>query len=280
MPSRLIDKLIANNALSALERQSLTCAHVVNADNVAKYVDEILTIKFSNPLDELRALPRLTPPHPSMFIQYETLIKSPFEFGALVSSVQLNDEIDRWKVTSVFFSSSYSVHPWLGEYTLYLDRDGLMSHRGYDPDRGIGMQISSWYRRAIESSEELDHAFMYTINFACRVALWTLAFMNTKNVIMEAVEPNASENKRRAKHGKPPLMRYHVLKIRPIGREASEPQGGTHASPALHIRRGHFKTYTEAAPLFGKYTGTFWVDQHIAGKKSNHVVVKDYEVVP
>ena len=43
-------------------------------------------------------------------------------------------------------------------------------------------------------------------------------------------------------------------------------------------QRGHFKTYTDAAPLFGQFVGTYWWEQSIAGKKSNRVVVKDYEM--
>jgi hypothetical protein len=47
----------------------------------------------------------------------------------------------------------------------------------------------------------------------------------------------------------------------------------------LHKCRGHFKTYTEDAPLFGKYSGRFFVQAHARGKKSNGEILKDYEAV-
>ena len=35
----------------------------------------------------------------------------------------------------------------------------------------------------------------------------------------------------------------------------------------LHLRRGHPATYTEAAPLFGKYVGTFFRPATVVGEK-------------
>jgi hypothetical protein len=46
----------------------------------------------------------------------------------------------------------------------------------------------------------------------------------------------------------------------------------------LHICRGHFKTFTEEARLFGKYTGTYWWPAHVRGSVDEGVVEKDYRV--
>lgn len=43
--------------------------------------------------------------------------------------------------------------------------------------------------------------------------------------------------------------------------------------------RGHFKTYTEEAPLFGKLTGTFWVPSHARGDASLGLAEKDYNLL-
>lgn len=48
----------------------------------------------------------------------------------------------------------------------------------------------------------------------------------------------------------------------------------------LHIVRGHEKTYTDEAPLFGKITGTFFWPPHARGDIRHGVIVKDYKVVP
>lgn len=47
---------------------------------------------------------------------------------------------------------------------------------------------------------------------------------------------------------------------------------------ALHICRGHFKTYTEERPLFGRYAGTFFFRDHARGAKESGEVKKDYDV--
>ena len=56
-----------------------------------------------------------------------------------------------------------------------------------------------------------------------------------------------------------PLVSYHVLNIDPMRRVLSrdghaDTSGLRHA---LHICRGHFKEFTDEAPLFGKYTGSY-----------------------
>lgn len=77
-------------------------------------------------------------------------------------------------------------------------------------------------------------------------------------------------NSRRAAKGKgPALFDWHTVVITPA--QASTPhQGGTHASPRLHDRRGHWRTYPS-----GKKG---WVKACKVGDASKGVVFKDYEV--
>jgi hypothetical protein len=42
--------------------------------------------------------------------------------------------------------------------------------------------------------------------------------------------------------------------------------------------RGHFKQYTAERPLFGRFTGLYWWQPHLAGKAKDRVVVKDYRI--
>jgi hypothetical protein len=58
-------------------------------------------------------------------------------------------------------------------------------------------------------------------------------------------------------------------------RERRRRRGLVHA---LHICRGHFKTFTEDAPLFGKRVGTYWWASQVRGKAEEGVVEKDYRV--
>jgi hypothetical protein len=47
---------------------------------------------------------------------------------------------------------------------------------------------------------------------------------------------------------------------------------------ALHLMRGHFKTFTPDNPLFGKRVGAFWWDPIVRGHAANGVRVKDYRM--
>lgn len=48
------------------------------------------------------------------------------------------------------------------------------------------------------------------------------------------------------------------------------------AGVAAHHVRGHFKTYTDEAPLFGKLTGTYWVSPHMRGDHAHGTVLQEY----
>ena len=77
-----------------------------------------------------------------------------------------------------------------------------------------------------------------------------------------------------------PLVSYHVLEIGPM-REALNGDGelqGKGLKHALHVCRGHFKTFDEEAPLFGRTTGTFWWADQVRGSAKEGEIVKDYEV--
>lgn len=115
------------------------------------------------------------------------------------------------------------------------------------------------------------------------VTLKTLGVANCKNIILERQCPyDEALQKARVRRGKPPFFDYHILRIDP-SKTRTKTIGGPveHDSDPkrLHICRGHFKTYTDERPLFGRLTGTFWVPQHMRGDMDVGVVAKDYEIV-
>ena len=95
-----------------------------------------------------------------------------------------------------------------------------------------------------------------------------LSALNCRNVRQVSHKPDANRQRMRERQGKPPLFSYWTLQLGSAGPNAPY-QGGTHARPRVHLRRGHPRQY---AP--GQWT---WVQPHAVGSPSRGLVHKDYE---
>lgn len=113
-------------------------------------------------------------------------------------------------------------------------------------------------------SDDRDHLAIAAYAFSIGKFLSAMNCSNVKRV--EHKHPEKLQ-KARAKRGKKPLFSYWTLELKQE-RTESDPLGGTHASPRLHLRRGHPRQY---AP--GKYT---WVQPCVVGNKAAGMVHKDY----
>lgn len=105
----------------------------------------------------------------------------------------------------------------------------------------------------------------------------SISLMHCKNI--ELVDEPMSRQVRRRKERKGEVV-YKVLAIEPFKQQVRRQvmPGESEIKKALHICRGHFATYTDKKPLFGKYTGTFWRSMHVRGNAEQGKVVKDYTV--
>lgn len=75
---------------------------------------------------------------------------------------------------------------------------------------------------------------------------------------------------KKIRQGKVPIFDWHTIEIEPP-KTKNEPQGGTHASPRLHNRRGHWR--------FIKSTQKkVWVNSCVVGDASKGVIFKDYKL--
>lgn len=105
-----------------------------------------------------------------------------------------------------------------------------------------------------------------------------ISFMHCKNV--RQVEEQRDQGDRWHRQYKTPRYTYRRLLIDPmkevLRREGKSEEVGLQR--ALHICRGHFATYSEDKPLFGKRAGTFWIPDHVRGSKEAGEVQKDYTV--
>lgn len=122
------------------------------------------------------------------------------------------------------------------------------------------------------------HEHAAFIGFAARVAVLSYAFANCQNV--ETIEVLPSRQQRRAAERRGEQIQSHyVLTIDANSQRKAYPKGqAVPQGKRLHIARGHFATYTEAAPLFGKLVGRFWVPAHVRGRADVGVISKDYRI--
>lgn len=123
------------------------------------------------------------------------------------------------------------------------------------------------------SSRALSQRHLSAVGFILNV-------LNCKNVQLSPVEPPERLNRARAKKGKNPLYRYHILTVdrNKAQKVAGSTSQGQFGIMPVHLCRGHFKEYTEDKPLFGRVTGRFWWQPYARGKAKNGVVLKDYDV--
>lgn len=107
-----------------------------------------------------------------------------------------------------------------------------------------------------------------------------ISLANCRNIETITHIPDEKLSRLHEKHYGVPMTKYKTLTLKQNGKRANNnnPQEYQDIMP-LHMRRGHPATYTEVAPLFGKYTGTFWRPATAVGSEKNGIVVKDYKVV-
>jgi hypothetical protein len=106
-----------------------------------------------------------------------------------------------------------------------------------------------------------------------------LSFLHCKNTSIHESVMTTPKQERRSHI---PRTVFRTLVIDPnLARSSTEGQSTEMTIPkSLHICRGHFATYSEDHPLFGKYPGTFWRPSHVRGSDKVGKVVKTYEVEP
>ena len=90
------------------------------------------------------------------------------------------------------------------------------------------------------------------------------------NVIAVNNDPPKFINAKRIQKGKQPFFSYKTLHIKD-GNVSNKNRGeGTHASPRLHLRRGHIRRYASGERV--------WVRATLVGDKSKGFVLHDYKV--
>lgn len=158
----------------------------------------------------------------------------------------------RWIWTAMTILSDKEAYAQVSATGMYLDGLGGM----------IGLPISISQLEGFPAS-----SFLYCTMFA-------LNLMHCKNVeTIRAPEPSKKAKKRQRERGM--QVRYSTIHIDGMSKRYRT-HGRRGQGVALHLRRGHFRTYTEDAPLFGKWTGTWWWSPTLVGNKQHGVIKSEH----
>lgn len=108
--------------------------------------------------------------------------------------------------------------------------------------------------------------------------MWAVGLLNCVNIETTEEPAQYLGKKQLRKGGKGHV--YKTLRIKPT-RGRKKPHDDRPVKPSDirgHLVRGHFKHYTDDAPLFGRYTGTWFWGAQYRGDSEIGVVNKSYEV--
>lgn len=134
--------------------------------------------------------------------------------------------------------------------------------------------LNEFFDQAVRQYGSIDKAYAQIIVDAHdeqMVLIQACSVINCQNITTASVEPPVALNKKRQAKGKQPFFTYKVLQITDSRQSASgSAREGTHASPRMHLRRGHLRRYPDK---------TVWVrPSMVNAEKNNGFVVKDYSV--
>ena len=103
-----------------------------------------------------------------------------------------------------------------------------------------------------------------------------LDLISCKNVYVRDVKPSEKKSRALRRRNEYPLYSYKILCFTQPNRTSPSANGQALTRQRLHLCRGHFKEYTEDAPLFGRCTGRYWWQPQVRGKAALGIVDKDY----
>lgn len=194
-------------------------------------------------------------------------------------------EMARLPYPVCWFESTYSDHGIVAGFLCRRSQsvDGAIDVWSWRREKGLWFCINAWecdpsdgqsiYFKSLAPTSSWSDEDATEFLGALRIVFAAIGVLNCSNIVTRRHDPDAKLQKARAKRGKQPLFSYHTLEIDPTAsREAGVDMGGTHASPRVHLRRGHIRQF---AP--GRYC---WVRESVVRGTTPGIVHKDYAVRP
>lgn len=248
------------------------------ADNVNAYFSQYYIKGETNWQEDF---PLLTPPFEDYFMEYR---RAPFEIvdGKQRSTdaypecigwhfLAQREDNKWWSVDAMSFWEESKGDIICAGNVLY-DVD----HEGKIWNVKAKAHLSEKAKATLKTESGDDYTFLAA---ALMPTCLATTFMHCKNVELVDNTPHAKLSRHHERKSGHALVRYHTLNIHPMQKVLHSEGNIEHTGlkKALHICRGHFKTF-EDRPLFGRVTGTFWWGAQVRGNAQAGVVDKDYVV--
>ena len=215
----------------------------------------------------------LTPPYPVTILEYTLSV--PY-FGGVKASPRIliaKQEPDGVVIIPILHYAELGVS-WTPPYVMFLFPETGANFCADGGAIAISPLLPDAFSRAEvfmrEKGRDLTDVLTNTvIADLATYANFCRALHENETTFADA-EPDAAKNRMRRTMGKAPLFTYKVLTIGKPKRK-SKHQGGTHASPRSHMRRGCYRTSKKGV--------RHWVQPCMVKGETDGFVHKDYNVV-
>jgi hypothetical protein len=233
----------------------VTRSFAVDCTNIWKWCQK-LEAKTKH-LAEMIPLCRL--PFAEMWMEYEG------HYGILFGCLAIEDANNQRIIFNIFASEEKNATLMgLGEL-------------GYDDNSGptkFGISVPP----GMEKDKE-NYSLM--VRSVCFPFLYAVSFFHCKNIQTTPITRPRKLQHAIDKRSNFHVPTFHIIEVHKyMERNEIEYEENKNPSSAhrAHIVRGHFKRYTEEAPLMGKHSGVYFWQQHVAG--AGPVGINEYRVHP
>ena len=259
---------VTNEGVTNYIRDLAKSGVLIDAASVRDYARSTLT-EFPNPM------PPAPPIFDVMFIEFVG-----YNEATIVESV--HDE-DGWHAYLTMISSLG--HRDSGERPLIIEDacDFRLNEDGSVESFYLGCDLRGELENDPFERDRIPPAFRLKMIERANEFLLAMAFASCRNVrLVDRPDTRTRQQRRDDERKGRDLVTFKVLEIGGVT-DVYDGPAAKNANPSkrsLHICRGHFSEYTKDKPLFGKYSGRFWIPAHTRGTMDKGRVIKDYRILP
>ena len=289
LPKGIVAKIRANEGEPVATKDAplseLDSIPVIAADDVGAYVNAL-----EKGIDITDLVASMAPPFDQFFIEFQRV---PNQWGLYAWGCHFKAVSDPAEIAKIHPSDN-GYPRWVYKIETYLEQ------RKGEPTGPAAFHIcglaedGTWFRHSDgqlywggwmvdmshEPPKEVRKQWADGVAQFIFPALMAISFMHCKNVNLDAVTPPEKLSRRHLKRYGRPFVSYGELRIDPIRKVLEQQREGVGGSlrKALHLCRGHFKTFTADAPLLGRATGTYWWAPQMRGAHIAGVSLRDYRI--